>query len=451
MTPTPSTPPAARRGAALLRPLAAAWGRVRRRPGRALAVLLLLGLIAFGLSAAGVQLWAAYHLRAARAAVARYQSQDAEEHIRACLEVWPNDPEVLLLAARATRRAGLFDEAEGFLDRYQEVRGRDDELTLERALLTAERGDVDDVAKFCQAKVAANDPETPLILEALARGYLRAFRTADAERAVETWLGRDADDPMAHFLRGRVAESRSAQTAAAGAYRRALELDPDLDAARDRLAAVLVEMYQAPEALPHLEYLRRHRPDDPALAVRLAQCYDLLGEQEKAARLLDEVLARSPDDTTALAERGKLALRAGQFADAEAWLRRAAARSPGDVTILRPLRDCLDQSGQTEAARELEPRLKQAQGDLERIQLLVEQEIQHHPENAELQYEAGTILLRIGSHAQGVRWLENAVRLNPRHVKAHEALADFYQQFGAGARAAKHRRQAREAAEAAKS
>lgn len=444
--PVPAAPPPRRWASALLRPLAAVFGPIRRRPARSLAILLLLTLTAFGLSLAGVQLWAAYHFRAARAAVDRYHTAEAETHIRACLGVWPNDPAVLLLAARVTRRAGLFDESEGFLDRYRELRGRDEEQTLERTLLTAERGDVDDVLKFCQAKVDANDPASPLILEALARGCLRSYRLADAEWAVETWVGRDANNAMAQFLRGRVAEERFAQTDAAGAYRRALEIDPDLDAARDRLAALLLAMNQAPEALPHLEYLNRRRPDDPGAAVRLAQCRDLLGQQDEATRLLDGVLARHPDHPTALAERGRLALGAGQYAEAEAWLRRAVARAPGDAFVLKQLHKCLVQSGQADQARALEPRVKRAEEDLDRLQLLVWEDIQAHPRDADLQYEAGTILLRVGSAAEGLRWLENAVRLNPRHAKAHEALADFYQQTGETAKAAKHRQLARPAA-----
>src|SRR5205823_3754497 len=155
--------------------------------------------------------------------------------------------------------------------------------------------DVDDVLTFCRAKVEADDPASPLILEAVARGCLRGYRLDDAGWAVETWLRRDAADPMAHLLRGRVAREWLGLTDAAAAFRRALEIDPELDEARDQLAIVLLDTHQGPEALPHLEYLRRRRPDDPGLAVRLAQCRDLLGQQDEAARLLDEVLARYPE------------------------------------------------------------------------------------------------------------------------------------------------------------
>ena len=128
---------------------------------------------------------------------------------------------------------------------------------------------------------------------------------------------------MGLLLRGRVAHERYADTDAAAAFRRALEIDPELEEARDRLAELLLELHQPAEATPP----PRIPPSPPAGRPRAgrgsAQCLDLLGRQEEAARLLDGVLARQPDFGPALAARGKLALQAGQYAEAEVWLRRA--------------------------------------------------------------------------------------------------------------------------------
>ena len=375
----PPSPGSPRRVTAVLRRLAAVLHAFRCRPGRALAALALLALIAVGLGLAGLQGWAAYHLRAARQAVARYHTAEAGEHLQACLRVWPNDPAALLLAARAARRAGLYDDAEEFLNRYQERHGRDDTLTLERALLTAENGDVDDVFKFCKAKVDAGDPESPLILEALARGLLRDSRLAEADWAMRTWQERNPDDPMALLLRGRLAHDSYADTAAIAAFRRALELDPELDEARDRLSAVLMEINQPDDAQKHLAYLCRIKPNDPGLTVRLAHCRDLLGQQEEATRLLDGVLRQHPGFPSALAERGKLALRAGNLAEAEGWLRRASAAAPWDAALIEQLQLCLEQSGQVGEARKLDAQVKRAREDQDRLEKIVMQGIARDP------------------------------------------------------------------------
>src|SRR4051812_20191274 len=96
--------PPARRGSAGLRFAAVLLGSPWRKPRRSLAIVTLLTLTGLGLWVAGRYLWAGHHLRAARAAVARYHNAEAEQHLRACLSVWPKDPEVLLLAARTARR-----------------------------------------------------------------------------------------------------------------------------------------------------------------------------------------------------------------------------------------------------------------------------------------------------------------------------------------------------------
>jgi tetratricopeptide (TPR) repeat protein len=431
--------------------LLAVLAAVRRRPGRSIAVLVLLTLIAVGLGMGGAQLWAAYHFRAARRDLARYHPAEAGDHLAKCLRVWPDDPDVLFLAAQAARRSGLFDMAEDFLNRAQELRGRDDQAVLERALLTAERGDVDDVLKFCKARAEANDAESPLVLEALARGSLRAYpyRLNDADWALGVWLGRDPDNPMALMLRGRLDHERFADTAAAAAFRRALEIDPELDEARDRLARLLLEINQPAEALPHLEYLRGRQPWEPALAVRQAQCLKELGRQEEAVSLLDQVLAFHPNLGSALALRGKLALQAGQDAEAEGFLRRALERTPYDASLLPALHDCLSHQGKNDQVRELDARVKQTREDMERLDTLLGEDLQRRPDDLAAQYEAGTILLRIGAYEEGLRRLEAVTRLDPRHVKAHQALADFYQRAGEPLKAAKHQRLAREAAEAA--
>src|SRR5947207_3250275 len=100
MTPIPSPGPAAalaptprRTGLRLLRPLLTLLGAIRRRPGHSLAIALLVALILGGLTLGGVQLWAGYHLRAARTAMARYHYMEAGPHLQACLMVRPNDRE----------------------------------------------------------------------------------------------------------------------------------------------------------------------------------------------------------------------------------------------------------------------------------------------------------------------------------------------------------------------
>src|ERR1700716_1751523 len=78
MPPPSSFPKSAARF--FLTPLAYLW----HRRWRALAVLILLGLIGLGLAVAGLSLWIDYHLRAARREVERGHNAAAVRHLGAC-------------------------------------------------------------------------------------------------------------------------------------------------------------------------------------------------------------------------------------------------------------------------------------------------------------------------------------------------------------------------------
>jgi hypothetical protein len=58
--------------------------------------------------------------------------------------------------------------------------------------------------------------------------------------------------------------------------------------------------------------------------------------------------------------------------------------------------------------------------------------------------------IRAGAPEDGLRWLQSAIREDPRHVPSLKALAFFHQQSGDPARAARYREQARQAEAASK-
>jgi tetratricopeptide (TPR) repeat protein len=412
-----------------------------RRLGLALALLVLLGLTAFGAWVAGINLWAGYHFRAARHAIDHYHDTEAIAHLEACLTVWPHDPETLLLAARAARRLGDFARAESFQIQYRDACGvEDNDLMLEDLLLLAQRGEVDTVRRSCRTLVEDDHPQAPLVLEAMTNGYLRQFRLRDALACLDEWLKRQPDNPQALFLKGRVYDQGLNLSEARASYRRALQLDPERDDARLYLAGKLLDLVQAAEALPHLKYLRKRLPNNPLVPVLLARCCKLLRQPEEAERILDEMLSRFPNDSLALAERGGLALDRGRPKDAVAWLRRAAEQGPGNYEAHYRLFQALTQTGQIDAARKIEERLRQMKHDIDRIQEIVTRKMQEAPHDPALHYEAGTIALRAGAVDEGLRWLQSALKEDPQYLPAHRALAEFYERVGHTGHAARHRR-----------
>jgi tetratricopeptide (TPR) repeat protein len=403
-----------------------------------------LALIGLGVALAGSQLWALHHYRAARAAMARYHTAVARAHLEECLRVWPRDPDALLLAARAARRSATFDAAEQFLARAEQAGARPEDVVLERLLLRAERGEVDEVRPFCRALLEGEGPDAPLALEAVANGLMRAYRLQEALDVLDRWDQLQPDNAQAQFLRGLVYDQFDRRADALGAFRRALQADGEHDDARLNLARVLLLNGQYAEATPHLEYLRGRLPGSLEVPVLLARCRAALPERRaEAVELLDGVLARGPHYAPALAERGRLALEAGRLEQAEPLLREAVRRAPDVVPTHVQFHRCLLGLGKTEEAAQVDARLKQMEKDIRRLQEITQKEMQQSPRSAALQCEAGVISLRGGLVAEGLRWLHSALKIDPNYAPAHQALADFYLSTGERALATRHRELAR--------
>jgi thioredoxin-like negative regulator of GroEL len=389
----------------------------------------LLALAAAGLAPAVPQLRAWYHLRAARSELQHYHNRQAVLHLRACLRVWPADPDVLLLAARAARRARAYDEAQRCLEQCRRARGLDDALALEELLLAVERVGEAPVIAECWRRAEQGGPDAPLLLEALARGYLRQYRLSEARMCLERWRKSEPDNVEALCLEGQFhLDYERARSAAVDSYRRAVQLDPDHEEARLGLAVALLQSKSYEEAAEQLGELRRRQPDNLRVRVGLAECRLALGDHEGAERLLAPVLAEHPDYAPGLALRGRMALEAGDDAAAEADLRRAVAGNPGDSQARYNLVLCLHRNGKEDEAREHKRLLNQRDEDLKQFNTIITQQLGRRPHDPELHFKLGELLLRSGHREEGLRWLHSALREDPQYEPARKALAEYYQQ-----------------------
>jgi tetratricopeptide (TPR) repeat protein len=366
-----------------------------------------------------------YHFRAAERANARWDFDEARSHLAVCLEVWPESAPTRLLAARTARRANRLDEAERHLVRLQAAHGSSDQTAREWALLSAERGELDRVEDYLKSTVAPDDPDAPLVLEALARGYLLTDRLGSLLECTQLWLQVRPGDTHALFFRGLAWERLGHAGEAIPAYREAVAADPDNAEAQLHLGELLLTGTQgAAEALEHFERAQARRPSDVAARLGRARCHKALGNTAVARDLLDALLAEHPDNARALAERGRLALDENDAACAEARLRRAVALAPDDREALHGLIRALWMEDKQQEAKELEPRFQKLSADLARFQQLV-QAVAKEPRNLALRTEAGEICLRHGRRDEGLRWLAGVLQVDPTYAPARAALKAF--------------------------
>ncbi len=448
--PSPAQPVPPGAGRRVRRALLAPFRYVYRRPARATAYLALFLLLAAACTTGGVWWWFGHHLRAARAELDRGHNAAAIRHLNRCSLIRPDDRTVLLLSARVARRAGAWDEAEFLLNRCLELHGEDDDLVLERLLLRATRGEIEEVGPALLARIEVGGPDADPAREALVSGLIYRFRWAGAARYLDEWLAAAPDTTTALLLRGKLEEQRLASGPAIANYRRVVELDPEHDEARLRLAILLLGNRHGGEAIEHLAVLRKSLPDHPEVAVLWARALALEGRAAESRAALAACLANNPDYPPALTERGAQALTDGDEPEAERLLARAVALDPGNVTTRSQYAFVLARTGKRDEAAREQAKVTALKADLERITVLISGPLQERPNDPQVPFEIAQIALRSGQAREAIRWFTEALRIDSGHVPTHRALAAVYRELDKPVLAARHRASAQQLAPAPK-
>jgi tetratricopeptide (TPR) repeat protein len=414
--------------------------RLIKQLGRPLVAALLLLIAGFGFYLAGIHVWAEYHYRRANQDLAAGRLSPGREHLKKCLSVWPNSGLTHLLAAQAQRRAGFLPAAEEHLHQAQRLLKRREGIVLERKLLAAQKGDIDEIEAL-RDQIDKNPKAEPLILEALTAGCLRLYRLGEAGYCIGRWLEIQPDNPAVYVARGGLQELIGSYRRAADDYRRAVELNEEDDSTRQKLISVLLNTSQFAEAQTHLQRLSQRQPDNPDTLVSLARVQSAQGHTEEAAQTLDEMLVQFPHHFAALAEQGQIALQLHQLDKAETCLRQAIELQPFDYVAHYNLSLCLrGQPHRQEEATEQEKQAKELKDGAARVREIVTRDLRERPDDPALLCEAGVIFLRAGNVKGGLGWLRSALRQDPNYRPAHKALVEHYERMGDTSRAGFHRR-----------
>jgi tetratricopeptide (TPR) repeat protein len=407
-----------------------------RRRWRVWLPALACGLLACGWFAAPhARAW--WRWRAARAALERRDFDRAADDLAHCARAWPDDPETRLLACRAARLAGRFDEARSHLGAVPDDGAHRPARVLERALLEASDGRMPEYEPFLRRQVEENPGEAAAILDVLSFQCMRAHRLPDAVRDLSRWCELRPGDPEPLVRRGWAAERLLDRDSAIRDYRAALELDPSRDQVRLRLGEALLGR-DSSEALKQFEELAKRTPDDAEVLLGRAKAKLNLAELDAAGELLDRLLGASPGHVGAMVERGRLELARRRPAEAERWLNQALARSPHDREATHRLLRALQAQGKEGQVAKVKERLDRIDADLGRMNKLMPK-VNDRPNDPALRTEIGKIFLRNGLESDGVRWLNTALEYAPAFIEAHEALADYHERRGNKEQAARHR------------
>jgi len=411
------------------------WRKACRHPFLATAMLALLVLIGYAL---GVIAWhtnTQKYYRKALAELDRSVSAQTGEHLaRAhanlalCLQAWPDSLDVNFLAARTARRLSAYAEAEEHLRHYQELGGVQEATELERALAKLQQGDLSYASYFLSC-VEKDHPDKALILEALAQGYLQTYQQGSAKVALTRWLELQPNCLQALLWLGRVHSTLMDYPPAIAVYERALQLDPESDEARLKLAEILVHTQKAKAALPHFEILSERQPGNIAVMLGLGRCQEQLGDTDEARKTFDRILWAKPDDPAVLAACGKLLLNSGQLVEAESRLRAALRLDPYDREALYSMYKCLELRDKKDEAQKFLDEYNRVDKDLERCKKLA-REVLEGDNSPRPRCQLARILMRNGRSNEAKRWLDDALRVDGKYREAYVLLAEYYDHAG---------------------
>ena len=277
------------------------------------------------------------------------------------------DLEAHFLAAQTARRLDDFPAAERHLERYRILGGDPDAIELERILRRSQSGDLSGSGGAMTLCIEhPEDPAVPMMIEALARGFVAANRPALAVQATDVWLKRNplpGERAYALYHRGRGFELQARIPEAIASYREALSTNPKLSEAAFALAEVL-SREAPPEALALYGRLRDEGYKPTEVTLGTARCLRQLGELERAAVLIAPLEVEQPKNVAVLVEAAKIELDRLRPGEAERRLRAALALMPKDrdanVQFARCLRDLgrdADARAQLEVVRRIDDEL----------------------------------------------------------------------------------------------
>ena len=357
--------------------------------------------------------------------------QEAAESLVRALAIQPDLPEATYNLAVVLEENKELDPAIGYYERAADL--RPDTYVFQRALAHAlsQRGDLERAAGHF-ACAATLDPRSFDVLGRLATTLGLLGRSAGAAAAARRTLALKPDHSAAHQVLGAWSMEQSRPVDAIASFRRALEIDPALAAARAGLEEALATSERGSQSVEPRARPAEPRPggraatkkktrDTRAQAIERAREHERAGRVPSAVASYRQALGVDPDDETSLCALGRLALQSNDLVAAVEWLARAVAVAPASASCRSDLGEAYRRLGRDEEAARA---LKQA--------LALE------PDLAEASHRLGLALAQLGDTGASIECLARAAEMEPGVFDFQFALAGALREHNAFERAVAH-------------
>ncbi len=297
---------------------------------------------------------------------------EALSEARTALNLMETPPERLIdQYVRLAGRRGALREAETYFLRAVQIQGGRAEPWLGLGLSRYLAGDLARALSSFLRALEMN-PRSVASVTGLYNLFKQGEGSPEVQSGIEKAAAANPDSAVHRTLLGLVHQQQKDNKRAESELRRALELDPEHDAAISGLGNLLMSTGRIEEARRLLEGAVRRRGELPEARLVLGQVYAKMGHFGEAVRETTEVLKLEPDSAVAHAQMGMIMMmQENQPEAAIERMRRALDLDPGLYELrlhLAVLYHDLKQFSECEAA--LKGALESRPDDLEAHRLL---------------------------------------------------------------------------------
>ncbi len=397
-----------------------------------------------GLTAAYFGLWWAGY-QEVRAALAARDYDRAETGLARLSWLPPRTAEVDFLAARLERKRSNLQAVPVLLEKAGAGGFDRRRVHGELLLVQAQTGELAEIGEELNRWLQEPGADGAEICEAYVNGAMIAGDTAVALTILQAWKAEYPQDPQPFYAEGRRADHLGQAEAAERAFREAVARQPRHWPARYALGRVLLDRNRVDEALEQYAAATAMRLN-AAPKLGRARCLRSRGELDAAQAELEALTKLPPGEVdesflrVGEPERGKpIELELGmllserqEYAAALPWLERVLQHDRRQLDARYARAVALRATGETErAGTEL--------AEVQRIRELVREadrlvdEVRRTPADPQIdrRLRIGEIFITESHGVRGEFWLRDVLRRDPANRRAHQLLADYYQELSA--------------------
>jgi len=313
--------------------------------------------------------------------------------------------EVWLTRSTIALHNKAMDDARRYVRQGLERFPNDSRLRLTQTQVHLAKGDIEAADENVERLLSRYDDTASLRL-ALAQMYLEAAHPEGARRILLPLLDHDNTPTAAYLMLGSIAEQAGDIDNALLYYRQVPSGDGFIEA-RAQAAKMLIRADRAQDASAFLRIERLRHPDQRVALLRLeVDLLDAQGKHERANKVLDKAIAKTPNATQLRFQHAMRAYQQGNLDTMEADLRAIIEREPDNAEALNALGYTL--SNDLGRHREALP--------------LIEKAHRLEPDSPAILDSLGWVYFHLGRAQEALPYLREAYRGQPdQEIAAHLA------------------------------